>query len=236
MTHSIDPSVTAAELDRAPEGPSVAFENVAHPEKPDQQDFIGIVPDTIRQPLPPHRHGERPDASVCNTPRNALRNVGLMRRDHRPVGGVGLSWYHVRFNGWHVNPLWPTAEQAGLHGEPIHRYKRYDAAPPGMTLVFLNGELGLAGLSLGGGLIDVADYHEPGYNGVALVENVLHWCGADDWFGIETVNGVDVWPNRRGKPQSWTRHGLAAQLHQDAGRAGHRRASGLHAWRQEIGA
>jgi hypothetical protein len=250
----VDPSVTAEELEQAQQPASTVFDEMRHATHPDQQDFIGSVPDKLLQPLPPHRHGqERPGypveklrdgsirpPSLCNSPHQAIAALKAMRVNHTPIGGEGLCLYNIRHFAWNVNALWPSAEQAALHGAPIHRYTRFSDAPRGMTIVFLNNELGHIVLGLGGGLCDSSDYHEAGFNGVASIENVAGWCHAVDWYGIEVVNHVDVWPNHDPKPRHpYTKADLVAQLRRDHARAqsnGHeRKARGLHHWITEIG-
>jgi hypothetical protein len=134
---------------------------------------------------------------AANTPRSipdALANLAKRRKNHTPIPGVGMCLYHIRYNCWGINSLWGTAELAGLHGAPIHRYKTWDDAPRGMSLIFVNSRVWHITVSLGGGLNDTSDLHQLGYNGVATIERTYDWCNATDWYGIETVNNVDCWP------------------------------------------
>jgi len=181
----VDPSVTPDELDQATQPPAGAFPIV------DDQDLV--EPDALARSL---------IAPVPATPAQMIANFRRMREHHTPIGGVGLCLYDVRHFGWNVGALWPTANDAAHHGNPIHRFKRFADVPRGMTIVFVNNHLGHITAGLGGALNNTSDYHEPGFNGVATIANTAEWCNATDWYGIETVNGVDVYPNpKKPKPK-----------------------------------
>jgi hypothetical protein len=178
----VDDSVTPEELDLAHAAPAGAFPLV-------DQDLVDLAPRALLAARPA-------------TPAQMLTNFRTMRDNHTPIGGVGLCLYNVRHFGWEIDALWPTANDAGQHGAPIHRVKNFADIPRAVTIAFLNDHQGHITGSLGGGLNNTSDYHELGFNGVATIANTADWCNATDVFWIETVNGVDVYPNPvKPKPQ-----------------------------------
>lgn len=172
-----------------------------------------------------------------------LANLRSLRVAHVPIpGGSGMCLYHIREDCWNVEPLWPNAEQAGIHGAPIHRFKTFAEVPRGMTVIFENDHVGHVTVSLGGGLNDTSDYHQLGYSGVATIANTYQWCGAHGWFCIETVNGTDVWPDPAKptpKPKPWGLAERERQIHADLARARknkapQRKIDGLKAWDDKL--
>lgn len=214
----VDPSVSAEELEQATADPAAAFPLV------DDQDLVD-------------EQFQRLIASVPRTPEQATANLKLLREGHVPIGGVGLCLYDERHNAWNVGALWPNANEAAAHGAPIHRFKSFLDVPRHMSIVFTNGHLGHISHGLGGGLNNTSDYHEPGYNGVATIANTADWCNATDWFGIETVNGVDTWPTpTKPKPKIQplslkARIELVQRRERELRKAGHtHRADRVHLW------
>jgi hypothetical protein len=183
---------------------------------------------------------------AANAPRSipdALANLARRRRNHTPIPGTGKCLYHIRYNCWGINSLWGTAALAAAHGAPIHRYRAWDEAPRGMSLVFINSGLGHITVSLGGGLNDTSDLHQNGYNGIATIERTYDWCNATDWYGIETVNNVDCWPTttkKRAEPVPWSLERRLQFLRNEAKRQkadGHpKRAAQIEHWADTLAA
>lgn len=222
----VDPSVDADEIDLALNGVPTIFPVVT------ASDDLDHGLETVNLVTVPHR-----------TIPEALANLRQRRINHVPIpGGAGLCLYHIREDAWNVDAVWPTAQVAGEHGAPIHRYKSFADAPRGMTLIFVNNHVWHITVSLGGGLNDTSDYHQLGYSGAATIANTYTWCGAHDWYGIETVNLVDVWPDPakpKPQPKPWGIAERERQVHADLVRARKngapkRKIDGLKAWDQRI--
>lgn len=222
----VDPSVSPEEIELALHGTPTVYADVrAAADSTGNQDTPAFESFTAADQTPRTIH-------------DALANLKRMRDHHIPIGGVNLCLFDTRENAWGVNALWPTAEAAGQHGAPIHRFKSFADAPRGMSLIFENDDVWHIGVGLGGGLMNSSDYHEAGYNGVATIENVYPWCGAHDWYGIEVVNDVDCWNPKPPQKPTWTKARLIEQLKQDRARAkanGHtQKVAGLTKWIDEL--
>lgn len=181
---TLDPSVTDEERELAGAAPFAAFALV------DDQDRIADHDPETRGFVAP----------APRTPDQATLHLKSCRENNVPIGGVGLCLFDERWNAWGVGALWPNANEAAEHGAPIHRFKTFAEVPRHMSVVYKNNHLGHISHGLGLGLTNTSDYHRPGFNGVATLANVADWCNATDWFGIETVNGIDVLPDPTKKP------------------------------------
>jgi hypothetical protein len=217
----VDPSVTAEEIELAHDGTPAAYPDL------DEQDTIDdVAPVGLMGP------------SVATIPERIV-NARNLRAD-RTFVGVGMCLATVRGPILGLPAVYPSAEVAGHHSSPFH-----PIGDPGDTTVprgaigfAFNGGNGHVWLELGGGLVSTTDFHENGYEGVALRSRMLAWCGATSWGWGESVNGFDVWPDpKKPKPPAppW---GLAERerevhraLHKaKANEAPAHRIAGLQKW------
>jgi len=180
----VDPSVTAAEIEQAHDGDPAPFPNIEDADtlddaSPALRGLVGVVP---------------------ATPAQALVNAKRLRDDHTFVG-VGMCLATVRGPIFGLPPLWPDADTAMEHSAPFHPLTDTLAAPRGSVGFAANGGHGHVWLNLGGGLASTTDFHENGFEGVALISRMLAWCGATRWGWGEVLNGFDVWPGQRKPPR-----------------------------------
>jgi hypothetical protein len=189
----VDPSVTDEEIERALDAdPAGDYPDV------DEQDHLDDE-QLARGLLSP----------VPATPREAIEHARTLREQHTFVG-VGMCLATVRGPIYRVPALWPDAETAMAHSAPFHAVT--DPASTGVPRASVgfasNGRHGHVWLELGAvgvtgslhALVSTTDFHEPGFEGVALRSKMLTWCGAQRFGWGETVDGIDVWPTVTKKP------------------------------------
>lgn len=187
-------------------------------------------------------------APMPNTPREGLAVFAAMRRHHTPIGGVGLCHYNCRHFGWNLAALWGTAAIALENGAPVHWIPLtpagYASIPRGAQIGGFNGGAGHSWTGLGASLSNTSDFHELGFNGVAKIANVVEWAGLTKVGWYETVNGVDVWPNRAKPkppppaPPAWDWEARVAWLKAQEAEARHadhpKVAAQIQRWRERI--
>lgn len=228
MQHHFDPdlvdeSVTVEDVALAHDGtpadfPDVAEQDTLDDDHPDARGLIGVVP---------------------ATPAQAIQHAKALRDNHTYVG-VGRCLATVRGPIFRLPGLWPDATAALAHGAPIHEVTVYSEIPRGAVVGFHNNGHGHVALGLGGGLCSTTDYHENGYEGVALISRTASWCSADRVVWYETLEGYDVWPDAaRPVRPPWTWEERLAQLEKDlqrakSGSASKRKIDGLTAWIKQI--
>lgn len=192
----VDPSVTNDELDQAQADPATVFPDVDEQDTLDDEDEDGQT--AVRALI----------ATVPATPHQAILNARTLRDQHTFVR-IGMCLNVVRGRLFHVPALWPDAATAMRHSSPFHPITDPNSTtvPRGAVGYAANGRHGHVWLELGGGLVSTTDYHELGFEGVALRSKMLTWCGATRWGWGETLNGFDVWPDpvrKPAPPAPWT--------------------------------
>lgn len=197
----VDPSVTDAELEQALADPAGDFPEV------EEQDSLDEPSGVARGLL----------AVVPATPHQAILNARALRANHTFVG-VGMCLAAVHGPIFKIPALWPDAETAMAHSAPFHPIPdpASTGVPRGSVGFASNGRHGHVWLELGGGLVSTTDYHENGYEGVALRSKMLTWCGALHWGWGETLDGIDVWPTQTKKPvppKDWSLADRRAYVH-----------------------
>lgn len=172
----VDPSITDEEIQLAHDAKPVAFPDV------DAQDDVGDDLSTA------HSFVVTPA-----TPGQALLNARHLRDNHVNVG-VGRCLATVRGPIFGLPAADPDANAGFDHAAPLHRFADLSQTPRGMVVWFRNPDHGHVVLSVGGGLCSSTDFHEPGFEGIALLSRVAAWCGATDVAGGEVLERFDVWP------------------------------------------
>lgn len=187
--------ITTDDVERALDGTPAPFpdpEAEAQDDQPDDDQAFGLL--------------TRPQVAAGKVQRcaNAKR-----LRDQRTFVGVNRCLATVRGPILEIDALYPTAAIAGHHSSPFHRQTNPDADVPRASIGFaFNGGAGHTWLELGtfrhngraDALVSTTDFHESGFEGIALRSRMLTWCSADSWGWGESVNGVDVWPDAKPKP------------------------------------
>lgn len=229
---NVDPSVTAEDVERARDAtpadfPDVEDQDTLDDASPALRGLVGVVP---------------------ATPGQAAVNAKRLRDDHVNLG-VGMCLAAVRGPIFGLPALWPDANTAIDHGAPVHRTSNPLDIPRGTAVVWRNDRHGHIAFGLGGGLCSTTDYHEPGFEGVALISKLAPWCGGTLVGWIETVNGFDVWPDPKKPPhphqpddpkpaKPWTLEQRAAFVHRRAQIAKHnhhdRAAKELNRWYERM--
>lgn len=225
----VDPSVTPEEIELALHGtpteylPSlVAQDHVEGEPEGVTRGLTTIVPASIPQ---------------------RIQNARALRDNHTFVG-VGMCLATVRGPILGVPAVFPSAEVAGEHSSPFHTIGNAGdlTVPRGSIGFAFNGGNGHVWLELGGGLVSTTDFHENGFEGVALRSKMLAWCGATSWGWGESVNGFDVWPDPKlpkPEPKPWglaererlVHHNLRAAKHAGAHQ---RKIDGLQKWDETL--
>lgn len=231
----LDPSVTDEDIERAFDGDPDSFPDA---ELQDQVD------DEEDQPL-------GLTAIVPAGKAERIANAKRLRDNHTFVG-VGMCLATVRGPILQIPALYPTAAVAGDHSRPFHGgIAAGSTQVPRAAIGFAwNGRAGHVWLELGGvtvggreeALVSTTDFHENGYEGVALRSRMLSWCGATRWGWGESCEGYDVWPDPK-KPtpkpvEPWTLERRRQFIHRqlvDAREAGHQElAHQLKLWQDRI--
>jgi hypothetical protein len=228
----VDPSVTDEEIERALD----TTEPADFPDADDVQDDL----DDDSEP-----RGLVGVGVVAASKPQRIANARKLRVDQTFVG-VNRCLAVVRGPILGLPAVEPTAAIAGDHSSPFHPIADADStAVPRAAIGFAwNGGAGHVWLELGAvkvggkplGLVSTTDFHESGFEGVALRSRMLTWCRATRWGWGESVNGFDVWPDlKKPVPPPWTWEDRLAQLHRDLKRArdhgaSKRHIAGLKAW------
>lgn len=172
----VDSSVSEEEIELANYPDPAGFPLVDNQDEPDEARSLLTVP---------------------ATPAQACAHAKALRDNHTNVG-IGMCLRTVRGPIFGLPSLWPTASIAYTHGKPFHRFDDLTLVPRGMAIFWAtpgSDDPGHVALSLGGGLCSTTDFHENGFEGVALISKLADWCGDPFRGGAEILNGFDVWPN-----------------------------------------
>jgi hypothetical protein len=231
----VDPSVTDDEITQAIEGTPAPYTGA----DVDEQDELDT--DVLRSLL----------AIVPADVPTRCTNAKRLRDDHVHLG-VNRCLAVVRGPILGLPPLYPTAADAGDHSKPFHPITDPAslAVPHGAIGFAWNGGAGHTWLELGpvtiGGkrdaIVSTTDFHEPGYEGIALRSRMLTWCRATRWGWGQSVNGYAVGPDPRSKPKPKpkplpipARIKLLAAHEKELRKAGHaHRADRVHLWEQQL--
>jgi hypothetical protein len=210
---TLDPSITADELNDAMGATPAPFPDVDFHDDADQVHGLTAV--------------------APATPAEAIANARQIHENNVFVD-VGMCLATVR-RYFEVPALWPDAATAWEHSSPRHNAMNI---PGGAVIYWVNGRHGHVALSVGGGLCWTTDYRRNGFVDLAPIANLASWCGGTLAGWGETLNGFDVWPDpKKPKPEPapWgledKRRLIAAALKRaKAHGAPERRIDGLTKW------
>lgn len=217
---TIDPAITVADLEAAHTAPVTDYDVIfAVLTQQLEQDDLEELGAGLLEPA---------------TPREALAHArGLSRSD--VYVGVGYCLRTVRQDEFEIGALYPDAETAWHEAEHKHRTTNPLEIPRGAVPFWTNQRFGHVALGAGGGMCWTTDYRRPGYVDLAPIAALGRWCGGQLVGWAEDVNGVDLWPSPRPKPERFTIEDRIALVRRALKRARENeapttRVEGLDAW------